>query len=197
MRVALNAAAAVAVVAASLLTFSGTAAAHERRTVGPYQFVVGFLNEPAFAGSPNGLDLRITDTRSNKPVEGLDKTLTADVSAGGLAPLPLTIAARFGQAGAYDAHFVPTAKGSYIFSIKGKIESQDVNEKFESGPGRFNDVESTSALQYPTKVPTGADLASQLSSIQSDLSQVRILAAIAIALGVIAVAAPFVMRRRA
>ena len=195
MRLALNAVAAVAVVVASLLSFSGTASAHERRMVGPYQFVVGFLGEPAYAGNTNGLDLRITDTRSNNPVEGLEKTLTADVSAGGLKPLPLTISARFGQPGAYNGNFMPTAPGAYVFHITGKIDTQSVDEKFESGPGRFNDVESTSALQYPTKVPTGADLGNQLASIQSDLGQIRILAAIAIALGVIAIAAPLVMRR--
>ncbi len=197
MRRILNAAATVAVVAASFMTFASTAAAHERRNVGPYQFVVGFLSEPAFSGNTNGLDLRVTDTRSNKPVEGLEKTLTADVTAGGLTPLPLTLTARFGTPGAYNGNFVPTAAGSYIFHIKGKVESQDVDEKFESGPGRFNDVESAAALQYPAKVPAGSELSDRLATIQSDLGQIRILAALAIALGVIALGAPFVMRRRA
>src|SRR5256714_7989297 len=75
----------VTIVVASLLLTSGTAYAHERRTVGPYQFVVGWLNEPAYVGQLNSLDLRITDTRNTQPVSGLEKTLAADVSAGGLA----------------------------------------------------------------------------------------------------------------
>ena len=135
----------VAVVASLALT--GTdALGHDRRTVGAYQLVVGFLTEPAYAGQPNGLDLRVTDTRSNQPVEGLEKTLKADVRVGGLAPLPLTLAARFGQAGAYAAQFVPTKAGTYIFHVTGKIGAQDVDELFESGPNRFNDVEG---LPYP------------------------------------------------
>ena len=94
--------AATLVVVASFAIYGGTSAAHERRTVGPYEFEVGWLNEPAFAGLMNGLDLSVTDTRSDKGVEGLEKALTVDVQTGGLAPLALTIAARFGTPGAYD-----------------------------------------------------------------------------------------------
>jgi hypothetical protein len=187
------------VVASSLLTFAGTAVAHERRTVGPYQLTVGFLTEPAFAGTSNGLDLRVTDTRATpaKAVEGLQETLTATVQSGGLAPMPLRITARFGTPGAYNGVFVPTVPGVYVFQLKGKIESLDVDEKFESGPGRFNDVESTAALQYPVKVPSGSELGDRLAAIQSDLTQIRLLAAVAIALAIIAIGAPFLMRRRA
>jgi hypothetical protein len=186
------------VVVASFAAFSGTAAAHERRTVGPYQFVVGFISEPAFAGTPNGLDLRISDTRVTpaKAVEGLEKTLTADVQSGGLAPLPLTVSARFGAPGAYNGHFVPTAKGTYVFHIKGRIDTLDVDEKFESGPGRFNDVESTTALQYPTKVPTGDDLSRRLGDLESGIDQTRILSAAAVLIGIIALGAAFAMSRR-
>ena len=129
--------AAALVVVTSFIAYAGTAAAHERRTVGPYQLVVGWLNEPAYVGLMNSLDLRVTDTRVTpaKAVEGLEKTLTVDLRTGGLAPLPLTVTARFGAPGAYNGYVMPTATGTYIFTIKGKIESLDVNEKFESGRG--------------------------------------------------------------
>jgi len=190
--------AATLVVVAGFAIYSGTAAAHERRTVGPYQLVVGFISEPAFAGTPNSLDLRISDTRVTpaKAVEGLEKTLTAEVQSGGLAPLALTLTARFGTPGAYNGYFVPTAPGTYIYHIKGKIETLDVDEKFESGPGRFNDVESTTALQYPTKVPTGSDLSKQLSDIQGSVDQTRVLALAALVVGIIAIGGAAVMRRR-
>jgi hypothetical protein len=191
-------AAAALVVVSSFVIYGGTAAAHERRMVGPYQFVVGFISEPAFAGTPNSLDLRISDTRVTpaKAVEGLEKTLTADVQSGGLAPLALTITARFGTPGAYNGYFVPTTPGAYIYHIKGKIDTQDVDEKFESGPGRFNDVESTTALQYPAKVPTGSDLSRQLSDIQGSVDQTRLFALAALAIGLIAIGGAAVMGRR-
>ena len=189
----ISAAAALAVIVSSFAIFSGPAYAHERRNVGPYQFVVGFLSEPAFAGAVNGIDLTVTDTRSNnKPVEGVEKTLSATVTAGGLTtPLNVTLATRFGMPGKYAAYFMPTKEGAYSFTFKGKVETMDVNEKFESGPGRFNDVESTTALQYPTKVPTGAELAGRLDQLQT----LVIVGIVVGGLALLASAAGLVMRR--
>lgn len=180
------------------LTFSATVAdAHERRTVGSYQLVVGFLTEPGYSGQPNGLDLRVTDTRTSQPVEGLEKTLRAEVSFGGLAAFPLTVTARFGQAGAYGGQFVPTKPGTYIFHISGKIGTQDIDERFESGPNRFNDIEGLGALQYPDKVPGGSDLGKALADLRSENDQLRLLmiAGVAVAI-VIAVGVPIVLGRR-
>jgi hypothetical protein len=188
--------AATLVVASSFAVYGGTAAAHERRTVGPYEFEVGWLNEPAFAGLMNGLDLSVTDTRSNRAVEGLEQTLTVDLQTGGLAPLPLTLTARFGTPGAYDSSFMPTAAGTYTFHIKGKVATLDIDEKFESGPGRFDDVESTTAIQYPTKVPVGDDLGKRLSDLQSSIDQIRLLSAAAVVIGIVALGMAFAMSRR-
>jgi hypothetical protein len=170
--------AATLIVVTSLIAFSGPAAAHERRMVGPYQLVVGWLNEPAYA------------------VEGLDKTLTVDLQSGGLAPLPLAVTARFGVPGAYNGYALPTATGSYTFTINGKIESLDVNEKFESGPGRFGEIESTDALQYPNKVPVADDLSRRLSDLQGSVDQSRIFALAALVVGIVAIGGAAVMGRR-
>lgn len=192
----LSGAAAMLVVVASLLLTSGTASAHERRTVGPYQLVVGWLNEPAYVGQLNSLDLRVTDTRTNQPVTGLDKTITADVAAGGLAPFPLAVSARFGAAGAYNGWVMPTVTGTYIFHIKGKIESQDLDEKFTSGPGTFGDIENTAVLQYPAKVPVADELGKKLEAIQSSVDQTRLIALAALAAGVVAIVAVVLLSRR-
>lgn len=190
--------AAMLIVATSLIAFTGTAAAHERRTLGPYQLVVGWLNEPAYVGLMNSFDLRVTDTRVTpaRPVEGLEKTLTVDLRTGGLAPLPLTVTTRFGVPGAYNGYVMPTATGTYVFTIKGKIESLDVNEQFESGPGRFGDVESTDPLQYPNKVPVADDLGKRLSDLQGTADQARIFALAALVVGIIALGGAALMGRR-
>ena len=191
-------AAATLVVVSSFAIFAGNAAAHERRMVGPYQFVVGWLNEPAYVGLMNSLDLRVTDTRVTpaKAVEGLEKTLTADVQSGGLAPLSLIVAARFGTPGAYNGFVMPTATGAYTFHIKGKVESLDVDEKFESGPGRFGDIEPTTALQYPNKVPAADDLGKRLGDLQSGVDQTRLLSGAAVVIGIVAIGLAIVMTRR-
>lgn len=193
---ALNAIVTVAVVVASTLMFSGHAYAHERRTVGPYQLVVGWLNEPAYLGQLNSLDLRVTDTRNTQPVAGLEKTLTADVAAGGLSPYTLRVSARFGTAGAYNGWIMPTVAGTYTFHIKGKIDTLDVDEKFTSGPGTFGDIEDTAAVQYPAKVPVADELSKKLDSIQSGVDQTRVIAILALVIGLAGIGAGVLLRRR-
>ena len=198
MQRAFNAMAALVVVAASLLIFSGHAYAHERRMVGPYQLIVGWLNEPAYAGQLNSLDLRISDTRQNPAaaVGGLEKTLTADLAAGGLAPFPLTVTARFGTPGAYNGVVMPTVTGTYTFHITGKIDTLTIDEKFSSGPGTFGDIEDTAAVQYPAKVPVADDLSKKLDSIRSSIDSTRAFAIAALALAVLALGGAALARRR-
>lgn len=198
----------VAIVIAGLLLTSGPTYAHERRMVGPYQLVVGWLNEPAYVGQLNSLDLRVTDMsgvrggeQSPPPsagtaVTGLEKTLTADVAAGGLAPYKLTLTARFGQAGAYNAWVMPTVVGAYTFHIVGTIGQTKVDEKFQSGPGTFGDIESTADLQYPAKVPVADDLGKKLDAIQSGVDQTRLIALAGILVAVVALGASVMAGRR-
>jgi hypothetical protein len=162
--------------------------------------VVGFLNEPAFAGNLNGVDLTVTDTRTSPPknVEGVEKTLTVEVFAGGLsASFKPELKTRFGQPGHYAAYFEPTRAGSYRFVFKGKVESQDVNETFESGPGRFNDAEDPAAVQYPAKVPEAAALSDKLDAIDRDIGSLRAIAIVALVLAIVLPVGSTLMGRRA
>lgn len=189
--------AAIAVVA-SLAAHPGTADAHERRTVGPYQVVVGWLEEPAFAGVANAVSLTVTDPRSTPPkaVEGLEKTLTVQVFQGGsTTPYSAPFRTRFGNPGAYAADIIPTREGSYRFVVKGTIEALEVNETFESGPGRFDEIRPITQLQYPDKAPAGAELGRTLDDIRSTADQVRIIAIAALVLAAVAVALPLFRRR--
>lgn len=190
-------AAALAVVV-SIAPLSTPADAHETRRAGPYQLVVGWLNEPAFAGVANAASLVVTDTRADppEPVAGLEKTLTVDVFQGGLTtPFASTFRARFGAPGSYAADMVPTRAGDYRFVISGKIGDLAVNEVFESGPGRFDEVRPQTALQYPVQVPAGADLGAALAETRALAEQVRVLAAIAIVLAAAALILPLIRRR--
>lgn len=153
-----------AAAALALLVTSGTpsASAHERRQVaGKYTFVVGFINEPVFQEEPNGIDLRITNLQTNEPVEGVEKTLKADMTAGGQTKT-VDLKTRFGQKGAYTADVIPTKGGQWIFRFYGTIEGTQIEEKFESGPGRFNEPQSKAEIQFPAKQPSIAELAQQI-----------------------------------
>ena len=193
---ALSVAFAVGVLSSASSTWP--AEAHERRELGPYQVVVGWLAEPAFAGVANAVDLRVTDTRTTPPrnVEALERTLSVEVYQGGsVTPYRAAFRARFGVPGAYAADIVPTREGDYRFVVRGKIETLDVNETFESGPGRFDEVRPVTALQYPDPVPAGAGLSRALEDIRSMGEQVRIIAILALVLALAAIAIPFIRRR--
>jgi hypothetical protein len=148
------------VVAVVSLAGPTSALAHERREVGKYAFVVGFNDEPAFQGEPNGAQLTITvPSEGDRPVEGAENTLKLSIAAGGGQPKEFPLHTVFRQPGRYVADFVPTRSGSYTFTVTGALEGQPVNERFESGPGRFDEVRSLEALQYPEPVPPGNEVA--------------------------------------
>ena len=185
--------AAIAIVVSSFVVNTNVALGHERRAVGPYTFVVGWINEPSYVNLLNSLDLTVTETAGGKAVEGLEKTLKADLTFGGsTTPQPLTLAARFGLPGKYSGYVMPTKVGDYTFHITGTVGTMNVDEKFESGPGRFGSIESTDPLQYPQKVVSNADLAARLDSIQTLVIAGIVVAGIAVLLSIGGLA----MRRR-
>ena len=189
----LAAVAAVAVVVSSFAISTNVALGHERRIIGPYTFVVGWLNEPAYVNLLNSLDLTVTETTGAKAVEGLDKMLKADVTFGGsTTPQPLTIAARFGLPGKYSGYVMPTKVGDYTFHITGTVGTMNIDEKFESGPGRFGSIESTDALQYPQKVVSNTELAARLDQLQTLVIAGIVLGGLAL----VASAAGLMVRRR-
>ena len=136
------------------------ASAHERRTVGKYTFVVGFNAEPAFQGQPNGAQITVTvPSEENRPVEGLADSLRATVAVGSGQSKEFKLHSVFGRQGQYVADFIPTRAGTYLFHFTGSIEGNPVDEQFESGPGRFDDVESVDQLQFPDVIPLNNDVA--------------------------------------
>ncbi len=139
------------------------ASAHERRVVaGKYAFVVGFLEEPAYVEEGNGVSLVVTDTQnSNRPVEGVEKTLKVEVTTAGQSKV-FDLRTVFNREGGYQAQFIPTKEGSYTFRFFGTIAGTEINEKFESGPGRFDDIQGKAAAQFPAPVPTNGELAQQV-----------------------------------
>ena len=189
----LAAVATLAIVASSFALTSNVALGHERRAVGPYTFVVGWINEPSYVNLLNSLDLTVTETSGGKAVEGLEKTLKADLTFGGsTTPQPLTLAARFGLPGKYSGYVMPTKTGDYTFHITGTVGTMNIDEKFESGPGRFGSIESTDPLQYPQKVLSSSDLAARLDQLQTLVIAGIVLGGLAL----LASAAGLLVRRR-
>lgn len=174
---------------AMFLLLPDAASAHEHREVGNYHFTVGFLNEPPIVDQMNGISLTITDGANNKPVTDADKNLKAEVVVGGNAKsMPLVLAPRAGVPGGYAANFIPTASGSYIFHFTGTLNGDPIDQRFESGPGRFDDVQPASSLEFPQKLSDSADLQAQVAQAQSAVGQARLLGIAGLVVGLIAIA---------
>lgn len=153
---------AIGTVAAALIAFSPIGvSAHEHRTVGEYEFIVGFINEPAVSGELNGLDLRVSqpsatpatptadgEEAASTPVEGLETTLQAEVIYGD-QKMALTLEAAWNTPGSYEAFFIPTAAGDYSFHIWGTINGTQIDETFTAGPDTFSTVIDRATLEFP------------------------------------------------
>ena len=160
-------AALVATTLAGLLIplLAGPAGAHEERTVGKYHFVVGFGDEPTYAGEKNSVILLLADA-NDKPVTDLTDTLKVAVTTGTAEPLQLAMepnfeVGEFGTPGDYRAFFIPTAPGAYSFHFTGSIKGQKVDQTFKSGPTTFDEAKDPAQIQYPVKQPTGGQLATR------------------------------------
>jgi hypothetical protein len=119
------------------------ASAHQRQVfrIGgrAYTFVVGFQNEPVFAGDKSGLDLRIRladpkaplnfSSPNLKPVEKLETSLKVEISAGGKKKV-FGLEPAFRDPGLYRATFFPTAATSYRFRLFGEMNGTPVDLAF-------------------------------------------------------------------
>ncbi len=99
--------------------------------------------------------------------------------------MPLTIAARFGLPGKYQGLVLPTKVGDYTFHITGTVGTTTIDEKFESGPGRFGGIEDIAPLQFPGTLPSTSDLAAKLDDTSAKLTLAIALAAAALGVSVV------------
>lgn len=176
----------------------GLASAHGKRLVdnNKYQFIVGFLNEPAFASQQNGIDLTVcqgecqtnADKTLKNPVKDLDKTLRAEVIFNGQT-FPVTLTARYGFDGKYNGVFFPTQAGEYTFHFTGTINGDTVDERFVSSKDGFNSVEAMTPLQFPatgaSTGPSTSDMAQQVKDANDKAGSATTFGIIGIVVGVL------------
>jgi len=200
----------VAVAFLTLAVLAAPALAHTQKTVGAYDFTVGWGTEPAYAGQLNSVQLVLADHATGKPYTKLGDTLKVTVHYGdqkveyALAPT-FDADTGFGTPGDYRAFFFPTAPGDYTFQFTGTIGSQKVDESFTSGPTTFATVEDPASAQFPVKTPSNTQLGQKLDAelgrvaTSSEVSSAKTLGYVGIAVGavgvVLAAVALFVRRR--
>jgi hypothetical protein len=189
----------VACAGAALVLATGVAlpaVAHEERELGEYTIVVGFIDEPVFVGAKSGLEFFVS--RGDEPVDGLEESLQAEVMAADQSRV-LAISPRFGQEGAYESVFFPTAPGPYTFRIFGSIEETAIDESFTSGPEGFSEVEDVTSAQFPIQFPAHAELVEAAERGDQAAGQVMValvLGAAGVLLGLASLGLALASRRR-
>ena len=147
-----------------LALLAGPAAAHEEREVGGFALVVGFGQEPAYAGQPNSVQLLLS--KGGNPITDLGDTLSVAVGFGDqskdVSVEPFFEIGEFGTPGDYRAWFIPTRAGQYSFHFTGTIRGTKIDETFTSGPKTFGDVVSPADVEFPVQDPTNGELADRI-----------------------------------
>lgn len=96
---------------------------------------------------------------AESPVEGLEDSLQVEVThLGSNSSTTLQLTPRFGEPGAYESVLIPTSPGKYRFRFIGEIRGEPVDEAFESGAGRFDEVVAAADVQFPLKVASLREL---------------------------------------
>jgi hypothetical protein len=156
---------------------AGPAAAHVLKKVGPYHLLIGFGNEPTYAGSQNSVFLLLTNAKTDAPVvdESLGDTLKVEVRFG-TRHMQLPLVSSYdpdsgnGTKGVYNAYFIPTVPGDYTFHLFGTIAHQKVNISVKSSSTTFDSAHDPAAIEFPQQAPSNLQLAQRLTADSTRLS---------------------------
>jgi hypothetical protein len=170
----------VTVTAGTTLFIAATAApasAHVLKTVGPYHLLIGFGNEPTYAGTQNSVFLLLTNAKTGAPIvdEALGDTLKVAVRFGTQTKqLPLVSSfdpdSGQGTKGVYNAYFIPTAPGDYTFHFSGSIHTTKVNVTVTSSPTTFDSAHDPAGIEFPQQVPSNLQLAQRQAADSARMS---------------------------
>jgi hypothetical protein len=156
------------------------ASAHSGIEVGEYLIEVGWLNEPAFVGQPNAVQLSIVHHADESPVADLGPddlkvvVSTSDQDSASLSFDPAFDAVEVeGPLGEYRAALVPTAPGDYTFHITGSIHETAVDISVTSGAETFDPVEASTELEFPAKLPNLTEVATRLDRIDGRIAALQ------------------------
>lgn len=138
---------------------SGLAGAHEHREVAGHEIVVGWRDEPAFAGFKNGVSFRVTE--GGKGIEGLEMKVEVIFGDrdGEEKSAALELSPAFRDPGHYTTSIIPTRSGEYTFHIIGQLGNEVFDQFFTSGEETFDNIGDPAEVQFPAKDPSAGELA--------------------------------------
>ena len=133
-----------------LLFTRQTAHAHEHITIGDYEFVIGWLEEPPIAGQMNAIVISITEQSSGEPLtmedaSALQVTISYGGQTRGLALEPVGE----DSPGVFMAPLLPTVPGEYTILLGGQLGETAVEAEVQP-----EEVQPADVLQFPIPEPS-------------------------------------------
>jgi hypothetical protein len=141
--------------------------AHQRQlfTIGDkdYLFVVGSMNEPIFVDDKSGVELFAywpnasdpvnSEANGTRPIEGLEKMLKVEISAGDKNKT-LDFEPAFRDPGHYEAPFFPTVETTYNYRLFGNINGTDFSATWTCSPagGEAEPISDNSTVKISENV---------------------------------------------
>lgn len=165
---------AFALAAAGLLLIlaAAPASAHEHRRVGNVDMVVGWGNEPTYAGYLNAAEISLNVAGASEDEEGppiSDAVLEVEVLFGDESSTtstgPLPMEESFSEPGVFGADLIPTRPGTYTFHFTGTVAGQEIDEVFTSGEDTFSDANVPAEIQFPEQDPSAGELADSIERL--------------------------------
>jgi len=150
------------------------ALAHETREVGDIVMVVGWANEPTYAGFLNAAGVRLSEVGRGEEDQGppvSDAELqveilfgdeTSDTSTG-----PLLMEEAFSDPGLFEADIIPTRPGTYTYHVTGTAAGQQIDEFFTSSEDTFSNVNVPADVSFPERDPTTGELAERIERLSA------------------------------
>jgi len=168
--------------AACIYVLSAPAAAHTRVEVGPYEFEVGWLEEPPIVGVLNGVFLGISWEVNGTPVVGVQDRLTVTLLTGP-ASMVGSLEPLSSEPGGYTFPVIPTREGSYSVRVEGSLDGTAINFTQE-----IEAVEGRSDFEFPVADPTPPELNQAIGAVEAENAALRTELGTAMAVAIVAVA---------
>ena len=150
--------------------------AHIVKSFGSYSVALGWVREPTYVGQLNAVQAFVTDSKGKAVTDLAAGDLKVVVTAGGQDSASFDLSPAYdedtglGTPGDYEAPLVPTIPGDYTFHLTGSIHGTAVDETATSSESTFDSAVDSTAVDFPTKLPSISDIATRLDRIDARAS---------------------------
>lgn len=153
----------------SFLLLTSSTLAHGGREVGDYTLTVGWRNEPAYVGLPNGLEVHISAESADR-LRGVEVSLQVEITFGPASTI-VNLRPDSDHENNYIADVIPTRPGDYTFRVFGAIGDIEVDETFSASSGDFHSIAPIADITFPDETPSLLELFERITALEAQLAE--------------------------